>query len=198
MEQGYRIRSKPEYAPLAWHVHAQSHVLVAKGAGGASVLRLLEQARPAEPLTVFYLRDAADDHSEALAQALGAALHAFDGEMEALYAFYRHLAQCRMGTRIYVAGGESFIWSACKLAAQHDVQEGEIAKELCRSLARPVYCVHCKATTTDVTTNIASCRQCGRKLLVRDHFSRHLGAYMGLMVDAETPGEIPLIEEIYR
>jgi hypothetical protein len=34
-------------------------------------------------------------------------------------------------------------------------------------------------------------------LFVRDHFSRRLGAYMGLMVDAESPGELPEIEEIY-
>jgi hypothetical protein len=32
---------------------------------------------------------------------------------------------------------------------------------------------------------------------VRDHFSRRLGAFMGVMVDAEAPGEIPAIEEVF-
>ena len=32
-----------------------------------------------------------------------------------------------------------------------------------------------------------------RWLVVRDHYSRRLAAYMGVMVDAEAPGERPLI-----
>ncbi len=197
MQAGYVIRSKPEYAELAWHQYAQMHVLVAKGSGGEAVLRLLQQGRPALPLTVLYVRDADADYSEKLAAAAGASLQSFETEMDALFAFYRLLSAARMGTRIYLAGSESFIWAACKLAVLHDIQDCEIAREQCHSLARPVYCVHCKATTTEVTTNIVTCRSCMRKLFVRDHFSRHLGAYMGLMVDAETPGEIPAIEEMY-
>jgi hypothetical protein len=31
-------------------------------------------------------------------------------------------------------------------------------------------------------------------LLVRDHYSRRLGAFMGVCIDAEAPGEIPPAE----
>jgi hypothetical protein len=49
----------------------------------------------------------------------------------------------------------------------------------------------------DVATNIADCRGCGARLFVRDHFSRRLAAFMGVMVDAEVPGEVPEIEVVY-
>jgi hypothetical protein len=39
-------------------------------------------------------------------------------------------------------------------------------------------------------TNIVQCVGCERWLLVRDHYSRRLAAYMGVMVDAEVPGRI--------
>jgi len=41
------------------------------------------------------------------------------------------------------------------------------------------------------------CAGCGRHLLVRDHFSRRLAAYMGVMADAEAPGELPPIQEVF-
>jgi hypothetical protein len=60
-----------------------------------------------------------------------------------------------------------------------------------------VWCTHCHGFTEQVTTNVVPCAGCGRHLLVRDHFSRRLGAFMGVMVDAEAPGEIPAIEEVF-
>jgi predicted RNA-binding Zn-ribbon protein involved in translation (DUF1610 family) len=199
MERGYRIRSKPTYETLMWHEQALAHIVVAKGSGGKAVLQLFQQMYPKQPVTVFYVRGKGNDpdFTEKLTKLVGNDIKVYDSEMEALYAFYRHLPDCKMGTRFYVAGSETFMWSMCKLANLFDIQEKEIQKEISHSLARPVYCVHCKATTPDVTTNIASCSKCGRKLFVRDHFSRHLGAYMGLMIDAENPGEVPAIEEIY-
>jgi hypothetical protein len=41
------------------------------------------------------------------------------------------------------------------------------------------------------------CAGCGRHLFVRDHYSRRLAAYMGVMADAEAPGELPPIEEVF-
>lgn len=199
MERGYRIRSKPNYETLQWRDKASAHVVVAKGAGGLAVLQLFQQMYPTQPVNVFYVRGNAEDtdYTATLAKVVGEGFQVFESEMEALYAFYRSLPDCRMGTRLYVSGTESFMWSVCKLAKLFDIQESEVMMELSNSLARPVYCVHCKGTTPDVTTNIVTCSKCSRKLFVRDHFSRHLGAYMGLMIDAENPGEVPEIEEIY-
>jgi len=63
--------------------------------------------------------------------------------------------------------------------------------------ARRVYCIHCRATTEEVRTNIVSCVDCKRWLLVRDHYSRRLAAYMGVMADAESPGELPPVREVF-
>lgn len=199
MERGYRIRSKPVYQTLSWHERAQAHVVVAKGAGGMGVLQLFQQTYPPQPVTVFYVREqgAGLDYTETLRKLVGDSFKSFDSETDALYAFYQMLAECRMGTQIYVAGSETFMWSAVKMAKLHGVQEDDVMKQTVHTLARPVYCVHCKGTTPEVTTNIVTCRKCGRSLFVRDHFSRLLGAYMGLMIDAENPGEVPAIEEIY-
>ena len=35
-----------------------------------------------------------------------------------------------------------------------------------------------------------------RALFVRDHFSRRLGAFQGVCIDAETPGDVPEPVEI--
>ena len=62
---------------------------------------------------------------------------------------------------------------------------------------RRVYCIHCRAFTENVATNIVACSGCGAHLLVRDHFSRRLAAFMGVQVDAEIPGGLPSIEEAF-
>ncbi|MDR2874442.1 MAG: hypothetical protein LBV44_00730 [Methylobacillus sp.] len=198
MERGYKIRSKPDYQSLAWRDKALAHFVVAKGKGGMAVLQLFQQMYPREPVHVVYVRDGADDYSALLEKVIGEGLHCYDAEQEGLFAFYRMMDACRMGTQFYMAGSESFIWSAVKLAKLHGVQEDDVMKQIVATLARPVYCVHCKGMTPEVTTNIVACGKCGRKLFVRDHFSRLLGAYMGLQVDAENPGDVPAIEEIYR
>jgi DNA-directed RNA polymerase subunit RPC12/RpoP len=102
-----------------------------------------------------------------------------------------------MGMRLYVAGPESFIGLAMKLALEFDLNKDEIRAEESGTLARRVYCIHCRATTEEVRTNIVRCIDCGSWLLVRDHYSRRLAAYMGVMVDAEMPGELPEIKEVF-
>jgi hypothetical protein len=102
-----------------------------------------------------------------------------------------------MGTRLYVAGPESFIGLAMKLALEFDLNQDEIRAEEIGTRARRVYCVHCRDTAEDVRTNIVACAGCGRWLLVRDHYSRRLAAYMGVMVDAEAPGQLPPIQETF-
>ena len=102
-----------------------------------------------------------------------------------------------MGDRLYVLGTEPFLWSVATAAAI--VGFGPEQIRLCHagSLQRRVWCTHCHGFTEPVTTNVVPCAGCGRHLLVRDHFSRRLGAFMGVMVDAEAPGEIPAIEEVF-
>jgi ferredoxin-NADP reductase len=114
-----------------------------------------------------------------------------------LAALREQLPDCLMGTQFYVAGSEAFIWAVLDELKVFGVQDRNVEKELSGTLARSVYCVHCKTTDKNVHHSIHQCSGCGRHLFVRDHFSRRLGAYMGVMVDAEEPGNIPAAEEIY-
>lgn len=199
MERGYKIRSKPDYQSLAWQPHATAHVVVAKGSGGLAVLQLFQQMYPREPVKVIYVHDKHErvNYPDTLLKVVGEDFQCFDSDSTGLEAFRKLLADCKMGTQFYMAGSESFIWSAVKEAKAFGVQEDDVFKQITGTLARPVFCVHCKGMTPEVTTNIVACSHCGRHLFVRDHFSRILGAYMGLQIDAEDPGVIPPVEEIY-
>ncbi len=126
-----------------------------------------------------------------------AELRVFSDRAALLADFRAVLEQALMGTRLYVAGPESFIGLAMQIALEFNLNRDEVRAEELGTLARRVHCVHCRTTTENVTTNIVRCDDCGRWLLVRDHYSRRLAAYMGVMVDAEAPGELPAITAVY-
>ena len=83
------------------------------------------------------------------------------------------------------------------MAARYGMSSAEIRLYQTGTRARPVFCVHCRAMTRGVRTNLVDCSGCGRTLFVRDHFSRRLGAYMGFQIDAEIPGDKPPVETLY-
>ena len=200
MERGYWIRSKPVYSALVWQQNATAHLVLVEGsAGGLAAIKLFQQMQPEHPTNVMYVKTATmqADCSVALSKVVPDELVVYDAAEPALAALKAHLSVALMGLRLYVAGSERFMWSIAQVAAEYGIDDSEIFKELTGTLARSVYCVHCKAITHDAHTNIQECVGCGKKLFVRDHFSRRLGAYMGLMVDAESPGDVPEIEEIY-
>jgi predicted RNA-binding Zn-ribbon protein involved in translation (DUF1610 family) len=101
-----------------------------------------------------------------------------------------------MGTNLYLAGTEGLIGQAVALAAAAGLPPGAIQAEHRGSIARRMQCVHCKGITENVTTDPFVCSHCGLTLFVRDHFSRRLGAFQGVCVDAETPGVVPPTQEI--
>jgi dimethylamine monooxygenase subunit C len=199
MERGYWIRSKPVYSSLVWHEKATSHLLVAQGDGGMAALKIFQLKPPKQSITVLYANraDSHIDYAKTLKKVVLEGLQILETEQDVLHALNNVLPTMHMGLRIYVAGSEGFIWSVSECAKAYGIEDADIMKELTGTLARSVYCVHCKAITHDITTNIGQCIGCKRMLFVRDHFSRRLGAYMGLMVDAESPGVLPEIEEIY-
>lgn len=216
------IKSKPVYAPLHADTRGRYHLMLAHGAGGAALLRVLEELEQVAPAAlgatrVLYLpqptigagaagtvvtpesgaADAPlDPVREFSALELGE-LRLFERVPELLADFRAVLEHSLMGMRLYVAGPESFIGLAMKIALEFNLNKDEIRAEELGSLARRVYCIHCRSTAEDVRTNIVRCGSCGRWLLVRDHYSRRLAAYMGVMADAEAPGELPEIREVF-
>ena len=184
---------------MLWHEKATAHLVIAEGDGGMAVLKLLQQKYPIQVVRGFFAKspNSLKNYADIISSIAPDEFTVFANADEAVTAFHDILAGCHMGTRFYVAGSEGFIWQVAKALYDFGVQDDDIDKELCGTLARTVYCVHCKAVTKNAHHNIVTCTGCQRHLFVRDHFSRRLGAYMGLMVDAEEPGVLPTIDEVY-
>jgi NAD(P)H-flavin reductase len=207
------IKSKPVYAPLQADIRGRYHLMVGMGVGAAPLLRVIAEMRAAAEASlkntrVLFVPGAqapgagsteagAASGERQFESAAVADVQLFQGTPALLERFRSVLEQSLMGTRLYVAGPESFIGLVMKIALEFNLNKDEIRAEECGTLARRIYCIHCRATTEDVRTNIVRCVGCERWLLVRDHYSRRLAAYMGVMADAEAPGELPAIKEIF-
>ena len=200
------IKSKPVYAPLQADTRGRYHLMLGMGVGAAPLLRVIAEmqatAAPALKNTRVLYIPAAAGHGAApeiehfRATSVGE-VQPFPDAPALLDRFRAILGQSLMGTRLYVAGPESFIGLAMKIALEFNLNKDEIRAEECGTLARRVYCIHCRSTTENVRTNIVRCVDCERWLLVRDHYSRRLAAYMGVMVDAEAPGELPPVKDMF-
>ena len=206
------IKSKPVYAPLRADARGRYHLMLGFGQGAVALVRVLGEMQSLAPEGLARTRVllmSADGETPA-----DGAMHPSDvrrsieslplqevrtfADMPALLGELKPLlADSLMGTRLYVAGPESFIGLALKIALEFNLNKDEIRAEQLGSLARRVYCIHCRATAESVRTNIVRCPGCERWLLVRDHYSRRLAAYMGVMVDAEASGELPPIKEVF-
>ena len=197
------IRSKPVYAKLQPDLRGRYHLMVGQGVGGEPLLRVLRELQTAAPSAgahtrILYVTDptASDSVIEQIRSANVADVRLFEHGGELLAAFQAVLAGSLMGTRLYVAGPESFMGLVMRIALQFNLNKDEIRAEECGTLARRVYCIHCRSASENVRTNVTQC-SCGRWLVVRDHYSRRLAAYMGVMVDAEAPGELPPVKEVF-
>jgi dimethylamine monooxygenase subunit C len=200
------IKSKPVYAPLRADVRGRYHLMLGMGVGDAALLRVIEEMQSSAPQALAATRVLVIPKTGAGAPIAAPPefsrlplqeVRAFAAVPALLAEFKDLLGRALMGTRLYVAGPESFIGLAMKLALEFNLNKDEIRAEELGTLARRVYCIHCRATTEDVRTNIVQCGACHRWLLVRDHYSRRLAAYMGVMADAEAPGELPPIKEVF-
>ena len=198
------IKSKPVYAPLRFDAGGRYHLMLGAGVGREPLRRVLGELREAqanalERTEVLYVpaRGAADSAAGHFPVPGLAAARLFGDSSALLQDFRALLERSLMGTRLYVAGPESFIGIVMKIALEFNLNKDEIRAEDYGTLARRIRCIHCRAITEDVKTNIVQCVGCGLWLLVRDHYSRRLAAYMGVMADAEAPGELPEIRETF-
>ena len=202
------IKSKPVYAPLRADPRGRYHLMLGLGVGEVALLRVLREMQEsaleglARTRVLLLPAPAVGDASAAEARREIERLplqemRAFPDVPSLLGEFKSVLVDSLMGTRLYVAGPESFIGLAMKIALEFNLNKDEIRAEELGTRARRVYCIHCRATTENVRTNIVRCLGCARWLLVRDHYSRRLAAYMGVMVDAEAPGALPPIKEVF-
>jgi hypothetical protein len=196
------IKSRPVYGRLAARSAGPLHLIVADGEGAQAVLDMVATAQPGflDRAHIVYVAigPSGRSHADAL-RALGA--HWFyEGPSipAALPRLAQTLATARMGTQLYLAGTESLIGQALKVALDAGMDHTAVQTEHRGSEARRVQCVHCKGITENVTTQPVTCAHCGLTLLVRDHYSRRIAAFQGVCIDAEEPGVVPPIEELFR
>lgn len=194
------IKSRPVYGGLAVDTAARRHLVAAEGEGALAVLEAFAgQTEALARATLLYSPggSAPQDHAAKL-EALGFDdLFLMPSQPTLITRLDVILATATMGTRLYATGVEGFIGSVVTSGMAHGVDQASIRTEHRGSLARRVQCVHCKGMTENVTVSPVVCSHCGVPLLVRDHFSRRLGAFQGVSVNAETPGEVPPAEELY-
>lgn len=101
------------------------------------------------------------------------------------------LAEETEGLRLVAVGPEAFLWDVVRVAEAAGMGRDEIGLFLDGPALRRVQCLHCKSFLDGVTEKIVTCPGCGLTLLVRDHFSRRLGAYQGIATHGVTRGENP-------
>ena len=195
------IKSRPVYTGLNIDQHAKRHLFALEGEGA---LALLDQVKTTGPdflktADILYVASGskAEDHDKKLAELGAGTLWVAPTIPVLLNRYHVMLGQAKMGTRLYIAGTEGFIGQAMQVAMNHGVDHASIHTEHRGSAARRVQCVHCKGITDNVTTSPYTCTHCGLSLLVRDHYSRRIGAFQGVNIDAEEPGTAPKPEELF-
>lgn len=189
-----QIVSRPQYCELAAEDTAGTHLLIVEGdtlAPGQMAALATAFAPVAGRLQTWLVSAPAT----ALAPGRVRKLHTVEEASAALEQLPEGFS---IADRLYLQGTEPFMWSLATVAGRAGLSPTQIRMQHAGSLKRRVWCTHCHQTTENVTTNIVTCAGCARALLVRDHFSRRLGAFMGVMVDAEAPGEVPQREEAFR
>lgn len=164
------MKSKPVYTTLTLDTTARRHLFLTQGQGKSAAIRALVGHPTADAVM--------PDHSDSAALTDA-------------------LSKAGMDTAFYLAGPEVFLWEAANRLRLAGIENRRIQQELAGSAVRKVYCVHCRIVNQQVTTTIHRCCGCGLALTVRDHFSRPMGAYMGVIVDAESPGDVPDPETVY-
>ncbi len=194
-------KSRPIYAGLKVDEAARRHLVVAEGEGARAVIDAFGASPEAlDRTTILYCPagSAGQDHDRALADLSPDDIHLFPTPATLLVRLNVMLSTATMGTRLYATGTEGFIGSVVAAGLEHGVDHHSIFTEHRGSLARRVQCVHCKGMTENVTATPFVCSHCGLNLFVRDHYSRRLGAFQGVCVDAEEPGVLPPVEELYK
>jgi dimethylamine monooxygenase subunit C len=195
------IKSRPVYGQLALDPSAKRHLIAAEGEGALAVVNCMTgvSADMLTRTTILYSSggSAGQSHLEQLSKLGSDFCHAFPTIPTLLFRLNGVLSTATMGTRLYASGTEGFIAQVIQMGIAHAIDHHSIVTEHRGSLARRVQCTHCKGIIENVTTNIATCVHCGVNLLVRDHYSRRLGAFMGVSADAEDAGMVPAREEMF-
>lgn len=192
------IKSRPVYETLTPFERGTVHLIAGQGGGGAAMLRLLgalrEQYVPDERIEILYSTQSfsGNNHVAVLREACGARLRVFDSNAALAEGLRAVLREAHMGLRLYLSGSESYIGNAMQAANDFNLNSDEVQREHNGTFVRRVLCIHCGQVNEDVTRRIFTCAGCELDLIVRDHYSTRMAAFMGVKFDAEgTDAEMP-------
>jgi dimethylamine monooxygenase subunit C len=188
------IKSRPVYTGLVIDANAPRHVLALEGEAAMAVVEQADKAFLARSEILYVGPKNFEAELSALKPSDFWTAHTIPILLNRLRVT---LQTAKMGTRLYIAGTEGFIGQAMQVALNLGIDFNSIRTEHRGSLARRVQCVHCKGITDNVTTSPYTCSHCGLPLLVRDHYSRRLGAFQGVNIDAEDLGSAPKPEVLF-
>lgn len=193
------IKSRPVYPGLEVDPYARRHLFALGGEGALALLEKpeLKDADFRARTEILYTADGSAHAASLQAAGVGGYWQA-PSIPTLLTRLQVMLSTAHMGLRLYIAGTEGFIGQVMKVGTDAGINFHSIRTEHRGSLARRMSCVHCKGITENVTTSPYVCSHCGLTLLVRDHYSRRLGAFQGVCINAEVPAEIPPVEELYK
>lgn len=169
--------NRPDYTPVVVNQKSPVHLFIVQGEMTDAFTSLMDQVTAPNAKTLI---------SVGITDEAGAGM---DKAAEALSGLPLNIA-------VYVQGTEAFMWDVNSLAIKQGMVSEQIHMLPPVSNERRVYCTHCYTVMEGVTQTPAVCSGCQRNLLVRDHFSRLHGAYVGLMIDAEDPADLPEVEEL--
>jgi hypothetical protein len=194
------IKSRPIYNKLSPMDSGRCHVAAAQGSGGGPLVRLLGEMSPDQlsATTVFYSVESftGQNYLADIQNFTVHGLYVFQSNADAVGRLDAFLATAQMGTRLYIAGSESFIGTSMQVATSYGVNRDEVLREHAGSFVRRVWCAHCSHYSENVTHRVFQCPGCDRHLIVRDHYSGRLAAFQGVKADGEVPGELPDNEEL--
>jgi hypothetical protein len=189
------IKSRPIYAPVGVDATGARHLLLSETAEPPAAALRMELGAFDDVWTIAF--DPRSPSTPFMDRISGGRRHVFRSKALMLDALDQRLARETMGLRLYGVGSETFLADVQARGAAAGLTRAEMAFAHAGSLARRIYCVHCRTVSDGVTESVFACTGCGAALFVRDHFSRRLAAFMGVQVDAEAPGEAPPAERLY-
>ncbi|MCY0963931.1 dimethylamine monooxygenase subunit DmmA family protein [Parathalassolituus penaei] len=184
-----RIKSRPEYPPVILHTGRQQQVFIAESDNSPVLKQMFQDSMEivgAERTLWLTL----DHHS------LEGGLSQEQAQTQAQAQLASALGQMPLSTAIYLAGTEAFMWDVHNWLLALDFAPDQIQLLAPVSHKRRLFCTHCYTLMDNVTQSPHRCDGCGELLLVRDHFSRLAGAYVGVCINAEDRTQVPAAEDV--
>lgn len=174
--------SQPVYRSLQADPLGCTHLLIAQALSATDALTCAEQMVPLQArLSIWTLGGIAPPVPDV-------AVTGFADAASLLQALHGYLQAAPMGLRLYAIGAEPMLCRIAAQAAAFDLLPPALQLQQAGAARRRVYGLCCRQWTETTTAGRVTCGSCGSALDVRDHFSRRLAAYMGVLARSAHDG----------